>query len=567
MFPISKMTSLVLAGILCQPLPCLAIEHSQSLLSELSRSTTSRPSRGDATGLVSPAERQGDDVPGLVSELFSLEEIRGKAAESGELELPDIDLPLSDIPLTLNNRVESFLYYFQTRGKSSFSRWLSRSSRYIPMMKDILKSKGLPEDLVYVAMIESGFHLQACSWANAVGPWQFISETGRRYSLRIDQWVDERKDPVKATTAAALYLKELYGMFKGDWYLAAAGYNAGENKILRAIDMYNTNDFWELSRGSYLKRETKDYVPKLLAAAIIAKEPARYGFYDVAYLPPIEFDTVSVPSRLDLELAARLTGTSYQAIKELNPDLRHWCTPPNYPDYVLKLPKGTRQRFEAGLAAIPIDQRFTEKPLYTRYQAREQDSLDSVARRFDVSTDALTQLNGFSRSSRVAGKSLIVPAKQTVDFKREGRMASAGGVGDVVYTKYRVAKKSDTLASVARRFHVSPQALLQLNGLSKKSPIFGRSLIIPVTQKVASVQSARGTSATKRTLKGTYARYHVVKKGDTLESIARKFKVSARLISTWNNLKGKIALKPGRRIIVALFTEKNGEMIPVASKG
>lgn len=567
MFPISKMTSLVLAGILCQPLPCLAIEHSQSLLSELSRSTTSRPSRGDATGLVSPAERQGDDVPGLVSELFSLEEIRGKAAESGELELPDIDLPLSDIPLTLNNRVEYFLYYFQTRGKSSFSRWLSRSSRYIPMMKDILKSKGLPEDLVYVAMIESGFHLQACSWANAVGPWQFISETGRRYSLRIDQWVDERKDPVKATTAAALYLKELYGMFKGDWYLAAAGYNAGENKILRAIDMYNTNDFWELSRGSYLKRETKDYVPKLLAAAIIAKEPARYGFYDVAYLPPIEFDTVSVPSRLDLELAARLTGTSYQAIKELNPDLRHWCTPPNYPDYVLKLPKGTRQRFEAGLAAIPIDQRFTEKPLYTRYQAREQDSLDSVARRFDVSTDALTQLNGFSRSSRVAGKSLIVPAKQTVDFKREGRMASAGGVGDVVYTKYRVAKKSDTLASVARRFHVSPQALLQLNGLSKKSPIFGRSLIIPVTQKVASVQSARGTSATKRTLKGTYARYHVVKKGDTLESIARKFKVSARLISTWNNLKGKIALKPGRRIIVALFTEKNGEMIPVASKG
>ena len=258
--------------------------------------------------------------------------------------------------------------------------------------------------------------------------------------------------------------------------------------------MYNTSDFWELSQGSYLKRETKEYVPKLLAAAIIAKEPARYGFSDIAYLPPIEFDTVAIPSRTDLELVARLCGTTYETIRELNPDLRHWCTPPNYPDFELKIPKGTKQKFETDYAKVPAEQRFTEKLLYTRYQVRRRDSLTSIARRFSISPDTLSQLNGLSKKSRIAGKTLVVPARQTVDFSHEGR-------------------------------------------------------------------------AVRKNSNGGFAKYHVVKKGDTLESIARQFKVSAKLLSSWNKLKGKIALKPGRRIIVALFTEKNGEMVPATSKG
>lgn len=476
-------------------MPCHATE-SYSLLTELSQSSSPGIQQDNTPSLVSQLDADGDATTASTPEFFTLEEFKSKSSESAELELPDIDLPLSDIPLTLNSKVQYFLSYFQTRGKPSFSRWLSRSSRYIPMMKEILKSKGMPEDLVYVAMIESGFHLQARSWANAVGPWQFVSDTGRRYSLRIDQWVDERKDPVKATTAAALYLKELYGMFNGDWYLAAAGYNAGENKILRAINMYNTSDFWELSRGSYLKRETKEYVPKLLAAAIIAKEPARYGFSDIAYLPPIEFDTITIPSRTDLSVIARLCGTTHETIRELNPDLRHWCTPPNYPDFVLKIPKGTKRKFEEEFAKIPVEQRFTDKPLYTRYRARRGESLRAVARRFGVTVAELSQLNSLSRKSRIAGKMLVVPARQTVDFSHEGR--------------------------------VQPQP------------------------KIA---------------KGGYEKYHIVKRGDTLASIARKFKVSAKLLSSWNNLKGKFALKPGRRIIVARFTEKNGEMIPVDSNG
>jgi membrane-bound lytic murein transglycosylase D len=220
------------------------------------------------------------------------------------------------------------------------------------MMKEVFKRNGLPEDLVYVAMIESGFQMHARSFANAVGPWQFMSGTGRSYSLRIDQWIDERKEPHKATVAAAFYLKELSGIFNGDWYLAAAGYNAGENKILRAINMYNTKDFWELSRGSYLKRETREYVPKLLAAAIIARDPIGYGFSGVAYLPPIEFDMVQIPTRTDLELVAKLAGTSTENIRALNPGLRYWCTPPNYPDFQLKLPRGTKVRFESEFAKI-----------------------------------------------------------------------------------------------------------------------------------------------------------------------------------------------------------------------
>jgi membrane-bound lytic murein transglycosylase D len=475
--------------------PASALEPVKPLLTELASPNAPQSGLLERPELVPADEIIADDVAtdAPVTDLFSLEDLHDKTGAEIDLALPDVDLPIADIPLTLNSKVEYFLYYFQTNAKPAFSRWLSHSSRYIPMMKEILKREGMPEDLVYVAMIESGFQMHARSWANAVGPWQFISDTGRRYDLRIDQWIDERKDPVKATTAAALYLKELYEMFNGDWYLAAAGYNAGENKILRAITMYNTSDFWELSRGSYLKRETKEYVPKLLAAAIIAKDPARYGFTDIAYLTPIQFDTVTIPSRTDLELVARLSGSNYEAIRELNPDLRHWCTPPNYPDYLLKIPKGSKKNFETEYAKIAVDQRFTEKILYSRYQARKKDTLASIARRFGTTPALLAELNSLSVKSSIRGKTMIVPAKQTVDFSHEGR-----------------------------------------------------------TQKAAASP------------KGGYAKYYTVKKGDTLAAVAKRFNVSTQLLTAWNNLKTKIALKPGRRIIIAKFSEKNGKLVPAA---
>jgi len=414
----------------------------------------------------------------------------GAEASDVDISLLNEQLPDSDIPLTLNSKVNYFIDFFQHRGRSSFAKWLSRSERYIPIMKEILRKEGMPEDLVYLAMIESGFTPHAVSVANAVGPWQFISGTGKRYDLKINDWIDERRDPIKSTVAAALYLKELYAMFNNDWYLAAAGYNAGENKILRAINMYETRDFWEISKGSYLKRETKDYVPKLLAAAIIAKEPARYGFADVAYLPAMDLDTVEIQSRIDLDLVARITDVPYQTLKELNPELRRWSTPPNYPNYLLKLPKGKKELFTAEYAKIPEDQRFTERITYNRYKVRKQDTLKSIATRFSSTPEQIAELNHLKPNSKLRGKSLLVPVQIAVAAK----------------------------------------------------PVPKSEPVEPL------VTASAGTEEN---------RYYTVRKGDTLYSLAKKFKVTTAILSLWNNLAEKVALKPGKRIIVAKYSTKD----------
>lgn len=197
------------------------------------------------------------------------------------------DVPLPDVPLVLNMQVEKWMNYFQGSGRKYFTLWLARSSRYVPMMKQILRENGLPEGLIYLSMIESGFRPYAYSRARAVGPWQFMKFTGERYGLKVTYWIDERMDPEKSTIAAAQHLKDLYDEFN-HWYLAAAGYNAGSGKINRAIHRYGTEDFWEMSQKKhrYLKPETKNYVPKLLAASLLASDPAKYGFTDIEYQEP-----------------------------------------------------------------------------------------------------------------------------------------------------------------------------------------------------------------------------------------------------------------------------------------
>jgi len=437
------------------------------------------------------------------SDLADLADVDAQTAESFELKLPEEELPDSDIPLTFNRKVDYFVRYFQTSGRTAFARWLSRSERFIPMMREVLRKEGMPEDLVYLAMIESGFSPHALSVASAVGPWQFMSGTGKRYSLRIDYWIDERRDPLKSTVAAALYLKELYALFNQDWYLAAAGYNAGENKILRAISKYNSRDFWEISKGEYLARETKDYVPKLLAAAIIAKEPAKYGFADVAYLPPIEFDTVKIPSRTDLEVVAKLCNVSLQSIRELNPELRHQTTPPDYPGYELKVPKGAAAQFQAKYAQLAESERYRERVRHVAYRA----------------------------------------------------------------------KRKDTLASIAKRFKTSPQTIAELNNLGKKTQqrLHGRVLTIPVLLATTEYEPSDAKQpAPEPTVKQETAdvkrgswffKYYTVKKGDTLTSLSKRFNVTLRILSAWNNLKNKVALKPGKRLIVARYQEKKGAMV------
>lgn len=481
---------LVAAPVLAAELPAGSSKQNP-LLAGLVMSGSMVTSHADGVAASREASHLGRALELPAAELYPLDEPADVAADF-DLKLPEEDLPDSDIPLTLNDKVQYFVSYFQGRARPVFARWLSRSERYLPMMKEVLRKESLPEDLVYLAMIESGFSPHAYSVASAVGPWQFMSATGKRYSLRIDGWIDERRDPLKSTVAAALYLKELYGLFNKDWYLAAAGYNAGENKILRAIDMYNSRDFWQLAKGSYLKRETKDYVPKLLAAAIIAKEPHKYGFADVAYLPPIEFDTVPIPTQTDLDLVARLCDIPLQTLRELNPELRRWATPPDYPGYELKLPKGKRELFAAEYAKLPEEKRYTPKVLYTRYRMR----------------------------------------------------------------------KGDTLAGVASRYGTTPQVLAELNRLGKAKKVRGRVLTIPVRPEV---QDAPVNVVAKKESR-EFNKYYTVKKGDTLHALARRFNVSARILSAWNNIREKIALRPGRRIIVAKYVEKAGAMVPAVNE-
>ncbi|HKJ04011.1 MAG TPA: lytic transglycosylase domain-containing protein, partial [Geopsychrobacteraceae bacterium] len=241
-----------------------------------------------------------------------------------------------DLPLAGHQRVEKLLKYYTGNGRNSFGRWLERAGRHIPRIQLVFASEGIPLDLAYLAMIESGFNERAYSWAHAAGPWQFIESTGRIYDLRNDWWSDERRDIEKSTLAAARFLKDLNRRFKGDWYLAAAAYNAGGGKINQAVKKSGSRDFWALTEGNVLQEETKNYLPKLLAALTIVRDLEAYGFGELDFQQPISYETVIVPTSTDLEVIARLGDVDYEELKILNPELKRWCTPPSVIDYRLR---------------------------------------------------------------------------------------------------------------------------------------------------------------------------------------------------------------------------------------
>ncbi len=285
-----------------------------------------------------------------------------------------------------------YIQFFQGPGRKWFRKWMSRSTRYIPMMTPLLERGGLPRDTVYLAMIESGFSPGATSWARAAGPWQFISATGRRFGLRQDFWVDERRDPFKATVAAGRYLTELHSAL-GHWYLAWAGYNAGGEKLRRMVERRGTNDFWALSDGKGLAKETKHYVPKLIACALVAKHPHAFGFSDdeFDFQRPLEFDEVPVVEPTDLDVLARAAGIGTESLKDLNPELRRWCTPPAsaaHP-YLVRVPRGSRETVVAALARIPAQERLT----YRIHHVRKGDTLSRIAVQYHSAPEAILQFN------------------------------------------------------------------------------------------------------------------------------------------------------------------------------
>ena len=267
----------------------------------------------------------------LVPEVEPAEEVAETSADAALLNQAAIE----DIPLQMNSDVLRYIEFFTGAGRSTFERWLKRSGKYMELFRTVLQKEGLPPDLVHLVFVESGFNLNAKSYASAVGPWQFMKATSKLFGLNVNQWVDERKDPEKATVAAARYLKHLYGIF-GDWPLALASYNAGEGTVLRAIKRQGTTNYWDLK----LPQQTEDYVPQFMAALAITRDPVRYGFSEVELDDPLRFDEIALKGAVDLRAIARLAGCTVDELKELNPAVRNLSVRGDGGVTTLRVPEG-----------------------------------------------------------------------------------------------------------------------------------------------------------------------------------------------------------------------------------
>jgi membrane-bound lytic murein transglycosylase D len=391
-----------------------------------------------------------------------------------------------------HSRVQAYVDYFLGPARERFGIWLTRMARYEGMARDRFRAKGIPEDMVYLGLIESGFSNTALSRTKAVGMWQFMPGTARLYGLQMDQWVDERRDPFRATDAAAHLLSDLNGEF-GSWYLAAAAYNAGSGRVSRGLRKLQLDSagsdsmFFRLSDKRYLKRETRDYVPKLIAAALIAKEPGRYGFESVAGLPPLAFDEVSITDQTGLDVIARLADTTTTAIVELNPHLFRAVTPPNRA-VIVRVPRGSGTTVAQRWADLPAEERVT----VIDHMVARGETIGGIAKRYHVEVSYILAANPKVKSKALrVGQRLVIPVS----------LGSRANVPAAPRTRARVSRVAAEDAAPA------------------PAPPSGR--------------------------------YHVVRPGESLWQIAQRYHVKINDLREWNDLTPQDVLKPGVRLIVA----------------
>lgn len=320
------------------------------------------------------------------------------------------------IPLVINEKVARYIRVYNNGARSHLNETLSRAYKYLPMMKVAFREAGLPEELVYLPIIESSFQLHAYSPKHASGPWQFIRGTGRLYDLHSDWWVDERRNPEKSTVAAVRHLKDLY-VWLHDWHLALAAYNAGGGNVSKAIKRYKTRDFWEMTRGNRttLKKETREYVPKFIAVTVVCENLDKFNFTKIQQEPPLLYDTVEIPDATDLKLIAECCGSTYEKIKALNPELKQWATPPQYENYRLRIPGNTRTLFLTNFNRIPSEERIT----YRRHKIKSGESVWSIAARYGIPREMLIEMNRLGSKALIReGEHLIIPIRG-VDKARE----------------------------------------------------------------------------------------------------------------------------------------------------
>jgi membrane-bound lytic murein transglycosylase D len=470
-----------------------------------------------------------------------------------------------DFPVVENQKVQYYIDYFTGPGRSAFSRWLERTTRYLPYMQEVFAAEGLPRDLVYLSIVESGLNPKAYSWAHASGPWQFIPSTGKIFGLEADYWRDERRDFEKSTHAAARFLKELHGIFNGDWYLAVAAYNAGPGAVARAIERSGSTDFWTISHNLHLPKETRNYVPKLLAVLLIAKQPERYGFTDTQFLAPIVCDKVTVDGPVDLAVIARLADSSYGEIKSLNPELKRWCTPPQLQSYQINLPVGTKDNFLAAYAELPA----AERQNYKVHKFAKGETLQGLAKQYRLSVDDILRANSLAAAKAVkVGRNLAIPLRAEVEAIPREDLFEDPVVSKIAKSRTYKVKKGDTLSKIARDSGVTLVELKSWNRLTDRSRLqVGQVLRVGPGKKSAHSPTATAKAVSKKSSasvakKSTGASagkvVYKVKKGDTIHKIARQYAVNPAQVLAWNNLGNEHILQPGQSLTLRIQGRKGG---------
>lgn len=512
---------------------CFGCQPSVQMLGEVSSKQMSAEKHEEILELV-PVHKGDKGAEEEHYELADTDSLPEPIAEYLQLDSP---LPyFGDFPLTTHPRVDRLVKRYSGSNKRMFGHWLERASRYIPKIQLVFAAEGIPLDLAYLAMIESGFNVRAYSWAHAAGPWQFIESTGRLYGLQNDWWQDGRLDLEKSTRAAAQHLKYLYKRFDGDWYLAVAAYNAGGGKVRKSIRKSGSRDFWVLAEGAVLREETKNYLPKLLAALQIVKDPQAYGFSDLKFNPPLEYETITLETSTDLEIISGFCGISYDELKDLNPELKRWCSPPGVKNYQLRVPFGSAAQAQLSYSQLPEDQRAS----YHRHQIKSGDTLQVLARKYRIRVDDIIALNNISNPRALQiGHNLILPLKK--GFKDLPKNALEDSYVRSRRRTYTV-RSGDSLWSISQKNNVTQKELRVWNKL-------GWSNLLRPGQVLAVSKAGKRVVAKTVSQKGPSRKmiYHVVP-GDTLWDIGRQFNVATEQIRRWNELPHEHILRPGQKL-------------------
>ena len=487
-----------------------------------------------------------------------------------KLSIPNTPIPKLDglsMPVTLNNLVMKYINYFRGRGHYSYAKWYSRMGRYEELILSILDRYQLPRELIFQAMIESGFQNDAVSSASAVGIWQFVRRTGDSYGLRYDGWVDERRDFIAATDAAARHMLDLYARFKS-YPLALAAYNAGIGSVSRAISRSNTNDLFQIYRRGHLQGAGGIYVPKMMAAMIIAQDPAAYGFDNIQKEEPLRFEIVEVPGGLELGVYARYAKVSRNQIELLNPALRRGYAPPDAGGYPLRVPLGAKVKLEESLKRLEL-----KKPqLFYEHRVRFGENLSDIAYSYYVSTRVLRQINELSNNQPEVGSALLIPrntSKSPREILNDTLLVAIDPSLQFSYEDRRLIyfpiRRKLSVERLASFFGVTPREVSTWNTVDPEATLqrgMTIRLYIPQTfdfssaliAKPSQIQVVDPTSelgeeilsyaARRQERRIRYLR-HKVKRGQTLRKISRKYRVNMKDVRAENNLRSNGAIYPG----------------------